>query len=190
MVSPSTKDILWSPLHACAMAGSHHTQPHTVSVGKYLLLHLVTHCHASLEDIYPFVICVYIRAARHHSRGGRTGYTCQRFLTELVWTAGIFYVSAPTNRSQRRTAIYCRYKQEKHRAYEQWVGEIERASFTPMVFAASGEMGKANIVFCTEATSHRPTVPQWDGFAQPWASPHILRSPGLLGKSSQVISCL
>ena len=156
----------------------------------YYCICLVTHCHASLEDIYPFVICVYIRAARHHSRGGRTGYTCQRFLTELVWTAGIFYVSAPTNRSQRRTAIYCRYKQEKHRAYEQWVGEIERASFTPMVFAASGEMGKANIVFCTEATSHRPTVPQWDGFAQPWASPHILRSPGLLGKSSQVISCL
>ena len=75
--------------------------------------------------------------------------------------------SAPTNRSQCMSAIYHKHEQEKHRAYEQWVGEIERASFTPMVFAASGEMGKANIVFCTEATSHRPTVPQWDGFAQP-----------------------
>ena len=49
--------------------------------------------------------------------------------------------STPTNRSQQMTAIHRTYEQEKYRAYEQRVREIERASFTPLVFAASGGMG-------------------------------------------------
>ena len=55
--------------------------------------------------------------------------------------------SAPTNRSQRMTAIHRTYEQEKYRAYEQRVREIERASFTPLVLAASGGMGKAATIF-------------------------------------------
>ena len=59
----------------------------------------------------------------------------------------VFNPSAPTNRSHQLTANYRRHEQEKRRAYEQCVREVERASFTPLVFAASGGMGKAATVF-------------------------------------------
>ena len=59
----------------------------------------------------------------------------------------VFNSSAPTNRSQQLTANYRRHEQEKCRAYEQRVREVERASFTPLVFAASGGMGQAATVF-------------------------------------------
>ena len=59
----------------------------------------------------------------------------------------VFNPSAPTNRSHQLTANYHRHEQEKRRAYEQRVREVERASFTQLVFAASGGMGKAATVF-------------------------------------------
>ena len=59
----------------------------------------------------------------------------------------VFSPSAPTNQSHQLRANYHRHEQEKHRAYEQRVQEVERASFTPLVFTASGGMGKAATVF-------------------------------------------
>ena len=44
-------------------------------------------------------------------------------------------------------AIYRRHEQEKRRQYEQRVHEVERTSFLPLVFAASGGMGKAATSF-------------------------------------------
>ena len=58
----------------------------------------------------------------------------------------VFNPSTPTNRSHQLTTIYCRHKQEKRHAYEQHVREFERGSFTLLVFAASGAMGKAATV--------------------------------------------
>ena len=59
----------------------------------------------------------------------------------------VFNPSAPTNRSHQLTANYRRHEKEKRCTYEQHVREVERASFTPLVFAASGGMGKAATVF-------------------------------------------
>ena len=59
----------------------------------------------------------------------------------------VFNPSTPTNRSHQLTANYRRHEQEKRCANEQRVWEVERASFAPLVFAASGGMGKAATVF-------------------------------------------
>ena len=69
----------------------------------------------------------------------------------------VFNHSVLTNRYQRMTAIYRKHEQERCRAYGQRVREIERASFIPLVFAASGEswyhlLQVASKISCTEAT--------------------------------------
>ena len=43
-------------------------------------------------------------------------------------------------------ACYRRHEREKCRAYEQRVREVERGSFTPLVFSISGGMGRAATV--------------------------------------------
>ena len=72
--------------------------------------------------------------------------------------------SSPTNPSHQSTATYRRHEQEKRRTYEQRVREVKRASFTPLLFAASGGIGKAATVFCRSDTSL--TTQQWGGFTQ------------------------
>ena len=85
----------------------------------------------------------------------------------------VFNPSTPTNQPHQLTASYCTHEQEKRCAYEQHVREVERASFTPLVFAASGGSGKAANVFLQMVGGHslcrsdtNPTAQQWGGFAQ------------------------
>ena len=42
---------------------------------------------------------------------------------------------------------YCKHENEK-RTYKQRIQETEHSSFTPLVFAATGGMGRQAIVFC------------------------------------------
>ena len=55
----------------------------------------------------------------------------------------VFNPKAPTNRGPSLSSTYARHEKEKRRNYQQRVLEIERASFTPLVFSASGGMAKA-----------------------------------------------
>ena len=64
-----------------------------------------------------------------------------------IFNVRVFNPSAPTNRSHQLTATYHSHGQEKRRTYEQRAQEVERASFTPLVFAGSGGMGKVATVF-------------------------------------------
>jgi len=50
----------------------------------------------------------------------------------------VFNVFAKSNQSSSPTAIFRRYKDEKHRAYEEHIREVERGNFTPLVFSSSG----------------------------------------------------
>ena len=50
------------------------------------------------------------------------------------------------NQSQQMASVYRKQEQVMRRAYKQQVREIERASFMPLVFVASGWMGKAATV--------------------------------------------
>ena len=40
-------------------------------------------------------------------------------------------------------AVYKRYEKEKRRSYEERVRKVEHGAFTPLVFSATGAMGKA-----------------------------------------------
>ena len=96
-----------------------------------------------LTEVLSMRTSIHREEARHR---------CKRFLGRPVWTSifdvRVFNPSAPTNWSHQLTAIYHRHEQEKCRTYEQHVQEVERASFTPLVFGASGGMRIAATVFC------------------------------------------
>ena len=52
----------------------------------------------------------------------------------------VFNPHAPSNRQCQLSACYRKHEKKKKRAYEQRVREVENASFTPLVLAATGEM--------------------------------------------------
>ena len=59
----------------------------------------------------------------------------------------VFNPSAQSNRHGSLAAVYRRHELEKKRQYEQWVRDIERATFTPLVMSTTGGMGKAASTF-------------------------------------------
>lgn len=59
----------------------------------------------------------------------------------------VFNPCAPSYRCTQIRSLYQRQEKEKRRQYQQRVCEIERGSFTPLVFATSGGMGAAATVF-------------------------------------------
>ena len=53
---------------------------------------------------------------------------------------------AESNQSTSLAATFRKHEGEKRRAYEERVREVERGSFTPLVFSSLGGMGKAATV--------------------------------------------
>ena len=58
----------------------------------------------------------------------------------------VFNAFAESNQSTSLAATFPKHEGEKHRAYEERVREVERGSFTPLVFSSLGGMGKAATV--------------------------------------------
>ena len=65
---------------------------------------------------------------------------------ECIFDVKVFNPCAPSCRGTRLEACYRRHEREKCRAYKQSVREVERGSFTPLVFSTSGGMGRAATV--------------------------------------------
>ena len=59
----------------------------------------------------------------------------------------VFHPNAPSYQNSAIPAIYRCHEQEKKREYGDRVREVEKASFTPLVFATTGGMGKEATVF-------------------------------------------
>ena len=59
----------------------------------------------------------------------------------------VFNPSAPSNQQPQMSATYRKHEKEKRRHYEHRVNEIERSSFTPLVFSTTGEMGQSALTF-------------------------------------------
>ena len=57
-----------------------------------------------------------------------------------IW---VFNPHAPSYRSTTPSSLYQRHEREKRRAYSQRISEIEHASFSPIVFSATGGMGRS-----------------------------------------------
>ena len=54
----------------------------------------------------------------------------------------VFNPLAPSNCNQNLNATYQRHEKEKRRNYEQRIREVDHGSFTPLILAATGGMGK------------------------------------------------
>ena len=73
----------------------------------------------------------------------------------------VFHPNAPSYCNLTIPSIYRRHEQEKKREYGDHVCEVEKASFTPIVFATTGGMGKEATVFyrqLTDLLSHKSNL--------------------------------
>ena len=60
----------------------------------------------------------------------------------------VFNPFAPSLVNSQITTLYCQKEQEKHRAYDERISEVEHDSFPPLIFSTSGSMGpSATVVF-------------------------------------------
>ena len=88
----------------------------------------------------------------HSQQRGISSNRCESMrILETATAECIFYVRvfnpcAPSCRDTQMDACYRRHEREKCRAYKQRVREVERGSFTPLVFSTSGGMGRAATV--------------------------------------------
>ena len=105
----------------------------------------------------------------------------------------VFHPNAPSYRSSSIQSLYRRHEQEKKREYGDRVREIEQASFTPLVFATTGGMGREASIFyrrLADLLSHRNNVTYNTTLA--WLrctlSFSLLRSAAVCIRSSRSIS--
>ena len=59
----------------------------------------------------------------------------------------VFNPYAPSNRNTSIEKCFKKHEQEEKRAYEQRILDVERASFMPIVFSASGGLSKEATTF-------------------------------------------
>ena len=59
----------------------------------------------------------------------------------------VFNPHAPSYRSMAPSRLYQRHEKEKRRAYNQRIAEVEQASFSPLIFSATGGIGRTATTF-------------------------------------------
>ena len=69
-----------------------------------------------------------------------------RFL-KTYFDVRVFNPLAPSNKNQTPAACYRKHEREKKRAYDQRIREVEHSSFSPLVFSATGGMGRKATCF-------------------------------------------
>ena len=72
----------------------------------------------------------------------------------------IFNPHAPTNKSTI-SKCYWKHEPEKKRAYEQHILEVEQLTFTPLIFSATGGMGKQSTSFYIQEAGLTPCWQVW-----------------------------
>jgi len=77
------------------------------------------------------------------SMNGFWGGKCEKSYVDVK----VFNPHAPTNRSSAPRSIYRRHENIKKRTYEARIREVEHATFTPLIFSATGGMADQAIVF-------------------------------------------
>ena len=59
----------------------------------------------------------------------------------------VLHPGAPTNRSKTIPQMYNHHEQEKKRTYNTRINEVEKGTFSPLVFSTTGGMGKEAAIF-------------------------------------------
>ena len=77
----------------------------------------------------------------------------------------VFNPHAPSNKNLTLSACYRKHEREKKRAYDQRIREVEHSSFSPLVFSATGGMGREATCFYRRLASM--LAHKWD---QPYSS--------------------
>ena len=94
-------------------------------------------CRPSLERAAPSAI-TQDGARLDIEASSFWGGTFERTLIDVR----VFNPHAPSNRGNQLSSMYCRHKNIKKRAYQQRIQETENASFTPLIFSATGGMAR------------------------------------------------
>ena len=77
---------------------------------------------------------------------------------EASWTAQFFDVRifnplAQSNQCTQLACVYCRHEQAKKRLYEERICQVERGSFTPLVFSTTGGASRFTSTFLRHLAS-------------------------------------
>ena len=72
---------------------------------------------------------------------------------ETFFDVRVFNPYAPSNKNQTPSAYYRKHEKEKKRTYEQRIRKVEHSSFTPLVFLATGGMGREATCFYKQLAS-------------------------------------
>ena len=59
----------------------------------------------------------------------------------------VFNPHVPSNKNQSPSTCYRMHEREKKRAYDQRIREVEHSSFSPLIFSATGGMGREATCF-------------------------------------------
>ena len=128
-------------------------------------------CHDVLiePDLQPLTGEVFPRATSVKSDGARldiavSGFWGGRFERTYL-DVRVFNPYAPSNSSNSISNNYRKHEQEKKRAYERRLLEVEHSTFTPLVFSATGGMARQSTTFYKRLASLLAN--KWD---QPYSS--------------------
>ena len=61
---------------------------------------------------------------------------------DAFFYVGVFYPNASSNSSTDLCSVYRKHEQAKKHEYGQWIREVERGVFTPLVLSTTGGMGR------------------------------------------------
>ena len=93
--------------------------------------------------------CQFCQARRPGSLGHLRVWLLGRAVRESInfFDVRVFNPSAPSNQQPQKSATYRKHEKEKRNHYEHRVNEIERSSFTPLVFSTTAGMGPSALTF-------------------------------------------
>ena len=146
---PVGSALLWSMPSVVHLEASHHCDTTTSDTTACLLSEV---CHnVALE---PSLMPLSGERLRHKTAntedGARLDIQAKGFWGERHQSAffdvRVFNPFAPSNTNSTPESVYKRHENEMRRNYEEGVREVEHGSFTPLVFSATGGMGKAATV--------------------------------------------
>ena len=89
-------------------------------------------------------------ASSNRADEARLDISARSFWTPLgraFFDIRVLHPGAPTNRSKSIPQMYNHHEQEKKRSYNTRINEVEKGTFSPLVFSTTGGMGKEAAIF-------------------------------------------
>ena len=156
----------WSPSNLPSMCdcGNHFTVEHVLSCAKGGFPSIR---HNEIHDLTANLLTTsdQLSGATANSQDGArldvsaNGVWGGRF-ENTFFDVRVFNPHAPSNKNQTLSACYRKHEKEKKRVYEQRIREVEHSSFTPLVFSATGGMGREATCFYKRLASM--LAQKWD----------------------------